>query len=141
MIKSLITLLLLLTFVSCDELLGDDKGEKDALPVVSAENFEVTIAENPTQDQVIGTIQHTYNEATNNRSFEFISSEDPNNLAGGYIKIARETGQVTIDNPGFFDYEQITTATGNAMLVGFNSSDKTDTAYFSITIHLTDVSE
>jgi hypothetical protein len=139
--KSLITLLLLLTFMSCDELLGEDKGEKDALPVVSATNFEITIAENPSQDQVLGTIQHTYNDATNNRGFEFVSSEDPNNLAGGYISIARETGQITVSSPDFFDYEQITTATGNAMLIGFNASDKTDTAYFSITIHLTDVSE
>lgn len=138
--KAVKFILIATVLLSCDAL-NEDKGEKDALPIVTAENFEVTIAENPAQGQLIGTIVHSYNDATSNRGFELISSDDPNSLSNGYLEIDRESGEVTISSPGFFDFEQITTATGNAILIGFNSSDQTDTAFFTITVNLTDVNE
>lgn len=138
-LNSFLTLLFLL---SCDAL-NEDKGEADKPPVVTAENFEVTIAENPTANQSLGIIDFTINDATSNHRFEMIQTNDPNNLTNGYIEISDDKGVVSV-NPNFldyFDFEQRTSAIGSAMLIGFNSSDLSDTAIFTITVNLTDVVE
>jgi len=92
--KTLFLTLLIITY-SCS---------KDDDPIViNLQNLEVTIDENPTVGQVIGTI-----ESDNNASLIFsITSQTPN----GALEINENTGELTVADATLFDFETNPTIT------------------------------
>lgn len=113
-------------------------GEDDELPTVTASDFNVTIAENPSQGQVLGSVSIT-TENSNNTGFEFVNLNASGDLSN-HISMDRQSGQISITNPAFFDYEMkgLIMPTQGKVTV-FNSSDETATATFTITINVTDI--
>ncbi len=134
--KTLLNCILTVLFLaSCDALSEDEKSK----PSVSVENFEVTIAENPSQDQVLGTVNATIKDANNN-GFQFVNENQSGDLSN-YLSMDRNTGQISVSDPSHFDFEKQVTYIANANVQVFNSSDEMAEADFTITIHLTDVLE
>lgn len=89
-----LTFIILITIYSCD---------KDDDPIINLENLEVTINENPTNGEVIGTIQ-----SNSNNSLTFtIVSQNPN----GALAINTSTGELTVADATLFDFEVNSTIT------------------------------
>ncbi|MEQ3498629.1 hypothetical protein ABMY20_02600 [Tenacibaculum sp. SSH1-16] len=113
--KTLILTLLIITY-SCS---------KDDDPIIiNLQNLEVTIDENPTVGQVIGTV-----ESDNNASLIFsITSQTPN----GAIEINENTGELTVADATLFDFEINPTITATI------AADKAqNTATVTITVNNT----
>ena len=96
---------------------------------VTATDFSVTIAENPADNAVLGTVQA--NASSGSVSFAITSQS----LAGA-IAINASTGELTVANASLFDFETQSTLTA---VVRASSGGSTDDA--TITITLTDVDE
>jgi len=132
--KTLLKTLLLLLSVSCILLLvscGDDDDDDDVTtPItVTANNFSVTVDENPAAGQVLGTV----NASTNMGSLTFsLSNENP----AGALNINPGSGQLTVADETLFDFEVNPQITAGYDAV---NGDVTETA--SITITLNDVDE
>lgn len=113
-----ILLTLLITTFSCS---------KDDDPIsIMLQDLEVTIDENPTSGQVIGTIQSNSNSTL---SFN-ITSQTPN----GALEINENTGALTVADPTLFDFETNPTITA---IVSANEAQNTAT----VTITINNVSE
>jgi len=128
----ILTALLLATstlLTSCDT--------EDPAPTITVQDFVVSIDENPTVGQSIGTINATIEHA-NNWRYSF----DPEHTGiAEYVEINSTTGEITITNPDYFDYEQVTSVSGTGKIIAFNSSDVETVASFTITIHINDIYE
>ena len=95
-------------------------------PSITSTSF--TLAENPTQDQVIGTVAFTDTDTSDTQSFS-ISAND-------YAAIDTASGTLTVKTPALFDFE-----TTPSFTVTVTISDGTNTDSQAITIQLTDVNE
>lgn len=104
-------------------------------PSVTAEDQTFTLEENPTQGQVIGEIQASFDNV-NNKGFSF--SPEHEGLAE-HVTINRTSGYLTVSNPAYFDYEQVTSASAQVKISGFNDKDVEETT--TITINITDVED
>jgi hypothetical protein len=105
---------------------GDDVG-----PIkITASNFEVTIAENPNNGTVLGTI-----EAEANRGNMTFALQTPANFTGA-MALNATTGELTVADWSFFDFETYPTITGEVTITN-GQVEKT----VSVTITLTDVFE
>jgi len=115
--KTLFITLLIITY-SCS---------KDDDPIViNLQNLEVTIDENPTSGQVIGTVQ-----SDSNSTLTFsINSQTPN----GALEINENTGELTVADPMLFDFEINPTITA---VVSANEAQNTAT----VTITINNVNE
>jgi hypothetical protein len=113
--------------------------EDDPKPSVTISNFEVTIAENPTQNQSLGTVEATISGA-NNTGFFFVNENAQGDLSN-YVSLNRTNGELTITDPSHFDFETQTTYSADAAVEVFNASNEKASATFTITINLTDVVE
>jgi len=111
------------------------KDEGDLL--IDASEFTVTIAENPSQGQSLGTIPVT---AENYSSIRFFFKSENTGLAE-HVDLNSTTGELTISNPSYFDYEQRDKATGDAGVEVRSSDDDAASDDFLITINITDVVE
>lgn len=112
--------------------------DEDPLPKVSASDVNATIAENPPIGYVVGQSDVSVSFADNsNLNYYFTGTEELTN----HISIDAWTGQITITNPDFFDYEQRTTATAQAAVEAYNSNDDMAKGTFTITITITDILE
>lgn len=98
--------------------------------VIEASDFAATIAENPTVGQVLGTITASTNRGT--LSFAMGTSSAFN----GAFAVNASSGQLSVADPAFFDFETNPTVTGSVVITNGPES-KTVT----ITITLTDVVE
>ncbi|MGB5419561.1 cadherin repeat domain-containing protein [Algibacter sp.] len=98
---NLFVLALLLSTFSCS---NDD----DTQVVINLQDLEVTIDENPSDEQVIGTVQ---NDGNSSLTYS-ISTQTPS----GALIINASTGELTVANPELFDFETntIITATVSA---------------------------
>lgn len=114
-------------FVGCSK--------EDPTPTISVSNFTGSIAENPSNGQVIGNINATV-ENGNYTRYSFVS----NPPIASYVSISA-SGQLTVSNPGFFDYEQNTSIAGSAEVITFDGKDNETRASFTVTINITDVNE
>lgn len=100
--------------------------KKDDEIVVTLDDLEVTIDENPTDGQVIGTVQ-----GNGANSFTFsIDSQSPN----GALNINTSTGELTVADPTLFDFE-----TNPAITATVSANEAQNTA--TVTINLNDVDE
>lgn len=115
--KALLLALLITTF-SCSK--------DDNTPIINLENLEVTINENPTNGQVIGTVQ-----SDSNSSLTFsITSQTP----AGALNINANTGELTVADATLFDFETNPTITA---VVAANEAQNTAT----VTITINNVNE
>lgn len=95
---------------------------------ISATDFAITLAENPTKGQVLGTIQ-----ATANGDAHFaMESQTPE----GALGLNTDSGELSVADSSLFDFEVNPTLTAKVLA---SSGSKTDTV--TVTITLTDVSE
>ncbi len=113
-------------------ILASCGGDDDEVPPENPLNiadFEVTIDENPTQGQSLGTVQAS---SSDGQSFTLaLSSESP----AGALAISA-TGELTVNDAELFDFEENPTITA---VVTIAAGDFTNTA--DITVFLTDVFE
>lgn len=93
---------------------------------LSLQDFSITIDENPTDGQIIGTVQSSGGTAT---GFS-ITSQAPN----GALNVDANTGELSVADPTLFDFETNPTITAT---VSANGSLNTA----SITINLNDIDE
>lgn len=116
----LLAAVLLATIVSCN---SDD--DTSATPI-NIENLEVTIDENPTNGQVIGTVQSNSNDAL---TYTIITQ-----TPAGALSINATTGELLVADAVLFDFETNPTITAEV-----SSVDAVNTA--TVTIDLTDLNE
>ncbi|PCE66055.1 hypothetical protein B7P33_01775 [Sediminicola luteus] len=95
---------------------------------LSAQDFSVTIDENPTNGQLLGTIQAS---GSGNNTFS-ISTQSPANA----LSIDTTTGELTVADLNLFDYETNPVITATILV-----ESGVDTATITATINLNDVSE
>lgn len=94
----------------------------------TAQDFTVTIDENPTDGQVLGTLQ-----ANGNGALDFsITTQSP----AGAMAIDATTGELTVIDPNLFDFETNPVITATISVEG-----GTETATATATINLNDVEE
>jgi hypothetical protein len=99
----------------------------DALEI-TAQDFTVAVDENPTDGQVLGTVQ-----ATGNGTFDFsITSQTPM----GAMAIDATTGELTVIDPNLFDFE-----TNPVITAEISVTDGVETTAVTATINLIDVDE
>ena len=113
-LTSLLTLIFMLTIFSCNK---DDEDVK-----INLQDLEVTINENPTDGEVIGTVQSD----SNNSLTYSITTQTPS----GAMSIDAATGELTVADGSLFDFETnpIITATVSA-------TEAVNTATVTITIN------
>lgn len=119
-IKSFIALVAILLIASCS---SDDDAN---IASVNLQDLAVTIDENPTDGQVIGTIQ---SNSTNPLTFSIVS-QSPN----GALNINANTGELTVADPMLFDFETNPTITA---IISADGAQNTAT----VTITVNDVDE
>ena len=107
-----------------------DDEENAAEAVITAADVTFTIAENPTERQVIGTIDASIN--TGDQLFFTVTSES----VIGALTIDNQSGQLLVNDPAFFDFETNPTITGTVAI-----SDGDQSVDITVTITVTDVLE
>ncbi|WKN45803.1 BspA family leucine-rich repeat surface protein [Tunicatimonas pelagia] len=95
---------------------------------ITVADFSVTIDENPTADQVLGTVQAT---GFGNLSFK-LTSQTP----AGAIAINATTGELTVAQASAFDYE-----TNTSLTADYEVTNGADTKTAKVTVMLNDVTE
>lgn len=123
-----------LLLFQCGKADDDGGGSQPPTPepvqiTITASDFSVTIAENPADNAVLGTVQA--NASSGSVSFAITSQS-----VAGAIVINASTGELTVANASLFDFETQSTLTA---VVRASSGGSTDDA--TITITLTDVDE
>ena len=121
-IKNLTLSILALSFltVSCS---SDDDANTAS---VNLQDLAVTIDENPTDDQVIGTVQ---SNSTNPLTFSIVSQSP-----SGALEIDATTGELTVLDAGVYDFE-----TNPTITAVISSSEAVNTA--TVTVNLVNVNE
>ncbi|KAA2218807.1 cadherin repeat domain-containing protein [Maribacter flavus] len=95
---------------------------------ITVQDFTVAVDENPTDGQVLGTVQ-----ATGNGAFDFsITSQTPM----GAMAIDATTGELTVIDPNLFDFE-----TNPVITAEISVTDGVESTSLTATINLNDVDE
>ncbi len=102
--------------------------ETDAVKI-TAEDFSVTIDENPQDGAVIGTVSASVNTGTLSYS---ISNQSP----AGALTINSSTGELSVLNSGAFDFETNSVISATVTVSGGDASEEV-----SVTVNLNDVDE
>lgn len=116
-------LLMMVSISSCS-------GDEEQPIVIDASDFSVTIPENPATGQSLGTISATTNRGT--LSF----AVGPSSTFDGAFNVNATTGELTVGNAAYYDFETTTTVTGSVIITNGPVSTT-----ISVTITLTDVTE
>ena len=121
-------IVIIIGFTSCSS--DSDSNDNNTNEItVSTSNFSVTIDENPTNGQVLGTVTGT----TNQGSVVFtISNQTPEDA----FKIDANTGELSVNNEILFDFEINPIITGTVKVINGNVSKDA-----IITININDVNE
>ena len=127
-ILSLAFLSIGLLFTSCKK--------KETEPTIEVEDFTATIAENPQEGDFIGTVDATIHDATNIR-YSFI----PENSEMSQNVNIDPSGNLSVSNPEYFDFEQRYQIVGSAEVIASDDNSNETRASFQITIDITDVYE
>ncbi|MBT30501.1 MAG: hypothetical protein CMO01_12655 [Thalassobius sp.] len=95
---------------------------------ISAQDFTISIDENPTDGQVLGTLQ-----VNGSGTLEYsITSQTPS----GALALNASTGEMTVIDPNLFDYE-----TNPVITAAISVNNSSDTVTATATINLNDVDE
>lgn len=111
-----------LSFIACDD--------EEVAVTITLSDFTATISENPVNGQVIGTIDAETNKGS------IVFSIAPSEILNGAFEIDETSGEITIGNSSYFDFETRTSISGQVIAT---NGDITETATISVTI--TDVNE
>ncbi|MBL4670389.1 MAG: DUF1566 domain-containing protein [Flavobacteriales bacterium] len=130
-VKTLSVLVLATGFLST----GCSKDEEK--PIVTVENFVTSLAENPVMGQYVGHVNSSIENAT---SVGYYFTPEHTGI-GEHIAMDRATGEMTVSNPSFFDFEQVTSISGTAEISAFDGKDNETRVSFSVTVNITDVIE
>ena len=98
-------------------------------PTVSVSNFTPTIDENPTDGQIIGTLEASTNEGS-------ITFSLTNQMPPGSFAIGASSGDLTVADASLFDFETNPVLTATVTAVNGTASDNA-----TITVTLNDVDE
>jgi hypothetical protein len=121
-ISSVLTIAILIILVACSE-------ENEPVAVVDANDFEVTIPENPQNGESLGFIEAT----TTIGSLDYNLQEvNPSNA----LSMNSSTGELFVEDASLFDFETNPTITASVLV---SAEGQTDRA--SIIVNLTDVEE
>ncbi|WP_103070131.1 Lcl domain-containing protein [Aquimarina sediminis] len=118
--KGVIVTLLLIGY-SCK---SDDDHQIEEPQIINLQDLEVTLAENPTVGQVVGTVQ---SDSSDPLAYS-ITTQTPN----GAISIDTSTGELTVADATLFDFE-----TNPVITATISADEAANTA--TVTINLTDV--
>lgn len=100
--------------------------DDDAITVVSLQDLEITLDENPTEGQPVGTVQ-----SADGTAFEFsITSQSPS----GALNIDSDSGELTVADASLFDFEANPTLTAT-----INADNAANTV--KVTINLNNLNE
>lgn len=116
-------LLMMVSISSCN-------GDEEEPIVIETNDFSVTIPENPTTGQSLGTISATTNRGTLSFAVE------PSSTFDGAFNVNPSTGELTVGNTAYYDFETNTSVTGSVIITNGPVS-----TMVSVTITLTDVTE
>ena len=108
---------------------GDDNPMDIVQPMVSVSDFTPTIDENPTDGQVLGTLEASTNEGS-------IAFSLTNQMPPGSFAIGASSGELTVADASLFDFETNPVLTATATAVNGTAS-----ATATITVTLNDVDE
>ncbi|PHS08600.1 MAG: hypothetical protein COA88_06450 [Kordia sp.] len=103
-----------LLFISCG---NDDDAIIVANNVISVQDLAVTIDENPTVGQVVGTVQTTQTVGGGSLVYS-ITTQTPT----GALNINASTGELTVADATLFDYETNQTITATISLIGVTNT-------------------
>ena len=107
---NVLTLALTLTIIGCS---NDDDATVTPVNQISVQDLMTTIDENPTNGDVVGTVQTTQTVGGATLTFS-ISSQTPS----GALNINTTTGELTIADASLFDYETNSTITATISVTG-----------------------
>ena len=111
----------------------DDSGDPDSIEItiITDSPFIISVDENPMLDDVIGQLEATVTPTDSVLSYaiDSVSQSD-------IIAIDSESGEITVEDPSFFDYESNTEITG---VFEVSSGDVSETIPF--TIEILDINE
>lgn len=125
--KTFLQVLILVIVLSCSSDSNNDTNNNQNQVTLS--DFTISIDENPTNGQVLGTV----NATTNQGSINFMLSDQvPNNA----LSINSNTGELSVANESLFDFE-----THQTILATINASSGNVTESASIVITINDVYE
>jgi hypothetical protein len=122
----LLVITILLTTLSCSK---DDDSGVPPVNQISVENLAVAVDENPTNGDVVGTVQATQTIGGAILSYS-ITSQTPS----GALEIDATTGELTVLDNGLFDFEINPTITATV-----SSSEAVNTA--TVTVNLINLNE
>ena len=122
---NVLALALMLTTFGC----SSDDNESTTNNEVTIQNLEVTIDENSSVGQTIGTVQTAQTVGGATLTFS-ISSQTP----AGALSINATTGELSVADASFFDYETNPTITATISVLGATNSG-------TVTIDLNDLNE
>jgi len=125
-IKNLLFLITILSIVSCSK---DDDAGVPPVNQISVENLAVAVDENPTNGDVVGTVQATQTIGGAILSYS-ITSQTPS----GALEIDATTGELTVLDNGLFDFETNPTITANISVTGVANSA-------TVSVNLNDLNE
>ena len=123
--------------VAVSIILSGCNKDEDTKPIVTVADFNVTIAENPIMGQYVGHVNSSVENATN---VAFYFTPEHTGI-GAHVAMNRTTGEMTVSDPDFFDFEQVTIISGTAAVSAFDENDNETTVLFPVTINITDVTE
>ena len=118
---NVLALVLTLTIIGCS---NDDQDNNN----ITAQDLIVSIDENPTNNQSIGSIQVSGNGTL---SYSIISQ-----VPSGALNINSITGELSVADAAFFDYEEYQTI--SAVI---SANNTTNTATSSVTINIVNINE
>lgn len=134
LLKSCFTVFCMCVLFSCSK---DDEAPKLLIPntipdnvIISIDNFEVTIPENPEVNQILGVINASVDLGT-------LSFSLSNQVPANAMSIDADTGELKVADNMLFDYEENTTITARVTAWGNNNVAKNA----NVTINIEDVFE
>ncbi len=125
---SILFLFSIFTFISCSKD-SDDPTPPEVTVTVSTVDFSITMDENPTNGQTIGTVQGSTNQGTVTFS---ITEQTPS----GAFSIDAASGELKVADASLFDFETNPTIVGTVKVA--NGSTSKDAM---VTVTLNDVNE
>ena len=126
---SFLATLFLLAFIGISMLSGCGGSDEPTPTEIAVQSFSVTISENPTNGQILGTLSASTNQGTLAYA---ISNQNP----AGAFNINSTTGQIAVADASLFDFEARTSLTAS-----FTASADGVSKSGTITVTLTDVAE
>ena len=107
---------------------------KESPPSISVQDFEILMDENPDANQSLGFVSVEFLN-TDKKTFYF---DQPNRELAKHLYINNTSGEISIINPSYFDYETNPISFCTAVVEATNSDGAMDSEKFMVFIELND---